>query len=304
MMETGKSAITVIFTFLVFIVLSSNSLASAGSFVINLVEEHEKFVDPNLLEHYAIFENMLKKVLENKTVEGYHKVVEKHGDFTYKLEINSINEIGNQTFVDLMFWIYWRDFMLPFKLAIRPPMFPTDSLNNTIIIEDKLFRFHYNITYPKTIISEEEAWNILVNYLKEVNYKGSLNDINRAVYPWKRFVMLYGDEVYLPPNFADVFSNNIKYNVSAGVWIPAYIFFWGNWTLRKDYHLYISAIDGKILDYGYQEIRTYCDSYDCVSNTQGIGSNFWDYSTLAAFALITSIILITFTVLIANIKRY
>lgn len=300
MMKIKRSAFTIVFAFLVFVVLSSNSLASAGSFVIKLIKEHEQYVDPSLIKHYEIFEKMLKDVLENKSTGRHLKIIEKYGDFTYKLEINSINEIGNQTFVDLMFWIYWKDFMLPFKLAIRPPMFPTDSLNNTIIVEDKLFKFHYNITYPEMTISEEEVWNILVNYLKEVKYNGSLNDINRVVSPWKRFVMLYGDEVYLPPNFVDVFSNNIKYNVSAGVWIPAYIFFWGNWTLRKDYYLYISAIDGKVLKYGYQEIRTYCNSGNCNVDTLQYDTNNQNYELIITIAIV---ILIATTSMI-DAKRF
>ena len=95
MIKIRKSVTTIVFTFLIFIVLSSNSLASAGSFVINLVEEHEKFVDPDLLEHYKAFENMVKKAVANGTPIEDLEMVEQHGDFTYELCIWTIKVYGN-----------------------------------------------------------------------------------------------------------------------------------------------------------------------------------------------------------------
>ena len=304
MMRTGKSAIIIVFTFLIFIVLSSNSLASAGSFVIKLVEEHEKFVDPDLLEHYKAFENMVKKAMANGTPIEDLKMVEQHGDFTYELCIGTIKEYGNQTIVDLDFSVYWRGSLLPFALVIRPPFIIVDRTHIPISFYDDMFRYHYNITYPKEIVTKREAWNILVNYLESINYNGSLEDIRDYTMPWKRFVMLERNKVHRSPNFADIMSHNIKFNVSAGVWIPAYIYYWVNWTHRKEYHLYISAVDGKILEYGYYEIRTYCDNYSCVSNTRGIKLNFWNYGPIVGLILMTSIILLASIASIISIMKH
>jgi len=278
-----------IVTILMFVVLTSTSAAPSINAILNIIEEHKKYIDPNLMDHYIMFENIIKKTLKNNTSIEHYKIEEKNGDFIYYLQINSIKKIKNQIVADLAFWVTWKYFDLPFALAMRPSIFQIDSSNISIIFEDKLFRYHYNTIYPKTIITNKEAWDILVNYLKSINYNGSFEDARKPTMPWKCFVMLEGNEIYLPPSMADILSHTIKFNVSAGVWIPAYIFFWVNWTHRKEYHLYISAIDGKILDYGYQEIRTYCDSGNCENNIPQDESNYQKYDIIAVVALITLI---------------
>lgn len=297
MMKVERSAFTIVFAFLVFVVLSSNSLASAGSFVIKLVEEHEQYVDPDLLEHYKVFENMVKKAVANGTPIEDLKMVERHGDFTYELCIGTIKEYGNQTIVVLDFSMYWRGFLLPFALIIHPPFIIVDRTHIPIYFYDDMFRYLYNITYPNIILSEEEAWNIFVNYLKDIKYNGTLKDINSSMTLRKRFVMLEGDEIHLPPSFVDIMSHSIKYNVSAGVWIPTYIFSWYNHTTSIDYYLYISAIDGKILLYDHHKIQTYCNSGNCNNESLRSGSNYQNHDIIA---IVTLIILIAITAIIAT----
>ncbi len=280
----------VIVAVLIFIILTSMSSASSINTIINIIEEHKKYIDPSLMKHYIIFEEMIKKALAKGLPLQNTKIIERHENYTYYLYIYTIKEINNRMLVDLNFWIYWKDFDLPFALAIHPPSVIVNPTNISINLADDLFRHHYNIIYPNMILSEEEAWNIFVNYLKDIKYNGTLRDIKSSMTFRKRFVMLEGDEIHLPPSFVDIMSHSIKYNVSAGVWIPTYIFSWYNHTTSIDYYLYISAIDGKILLYDHHKIQTYCNSGNCNNEPSRSGSNYQNYEIIAVVTLIALII--------------
>ena len=79
-------------------------------------------------------------------------------------------------------------------MIIRPPFIIVDRTHIPISFYDDMFRYHYNIMYPKEIVTKREAWDILVNYLESINYNGSLEDIRDYTMPWKRFVMLEGNK--------------------------------------------------------------------------------------------------------------